>query len=152
MNLVFKDPQSYNILQIKQYIKPKILCVDIGTKKHGVAISSQNMIFSYPLTTVLTYKEIYKIFNENNCKTLVIGYPFILEGDNNIALSPELKICKLVDIFVEEFLSYFKNCAVIYFNENFSSNAIEQNIKNKKQLDCAAASYILSNFLESLSS
>ena len=148
MSIIFSNPNEYSLLELKPLINSKILSVDIGTKKHGVAISSTNMKFSYPLQVVLSYKEIHNIFKENNCNTLLVGYPFY---DKNDIDSPESLICKIVDNFVKEFATIFENSVIIYVDENFSSTIVANQIKKQSgYIDSNVAAYLLNEFLEKL--
>ena len=165
MRFVFKDPNTYlpYIKDLKPLVKTKILSVDIGTKKHGVAVSCLNMIFSHPLQTVSNYDEIYRLFLQNNCKTLIVGYPFTTNDYQN---DPESKICSIINNFVDNFTAKFSKVAVFYVDENFSSFEVANQLaistkdlakkgvakkgiaKKSKIYDSNVAAYLLQDFLK----
>jgi len=84
------------------------MAVDIGTKKHGLAVSCSKLIFAYPLCIVNSFEDIFANFTKQECKTLVVGYPFplIAEG-GGVGEHPEIAVCKKVDDFVKLFKKHF---------------------------------------------
>ena len=69
--------------------KSRLLGIDPGKKRIGVAISDENKIIATPLTTLIKNKfsdllnEINKIIEENNIKGIIIGNPINLDGSSS---------------------------------------------------------------------
>ena len=66
--------------------KSRLLGIDPGRKRVGIAISDENKIIASPLTTIIKnkysdfVKEIIKIVKENQIKGIVIGNPINMDG------------------------------------------------------------------------
>ena len=66
--------------------KSRLMGIDPGRKRIGVAISDENKIIATPYTTLIKnkysdfLKEIIKIFNENQIKGIVVGNPINMDG------------------------------------------------------------------------
>ena len=131
----------------------RIIGIDFGLSKVGVAISDPSGIISMPLE-VIRYKEqkdlvesLKKIALEKNVKTLVIGYPLNMNYKEN-------NMTEIIDKFK---IIMEKNDFEIYLeDERLSSEyakkiMIQQNIKtgkNKEMVDVLAASIILQTYLD----
>jgi len=155
MQRVFKN--DYSLELKKDFIKPRVLCLDVGSFKTGVAVSSSCLRFASPLGLIKTdFDLIAKCFAANNCKTLVVGYPFIAAeaGNKNTKENPELKICNIIDSIVDIFSKTYIDVNIFYVNENFSSeivqslHCIKKNGKLKNKLDSSVACFLLQNFLD----
>ncbi|MDG2287772.1 MAG: Holliday junction resolvase RuvX [Candidatus Marinimicrobia bacterium] len=131
----------------------RIIGIDFGLSKVGVAISDPSGIISMPLE-VIRYKEqkdlvksLKKIALEKNVKTLVIGYPLNMNYKEN-------NMTEIIDKFK---MIMEKNDFEIYLeDERLSSEYAkkimrQQNIKtgkNKEMVDVLAASIILQTYLD----
>ena len=66
--------------------KSRLMGIDPGRKRVGIAISDENEIIASPLTTIIKnkysdfVKEIIKIVEENQIKGIVIGNPINMDG------------------------------------------------------------------------
>jgi len=69
--------------------RSRLLGVDPGKKRIGVAICDENKIIATPYTTIIKNNfselliQINKIINENDIKGIVIGNPINLDGSNS---------------------------------------------------------------------
>ena len=69
--------------------KSRLLGVDPGKKRIGIAISDENKIIATPHTTIIKNNfsdlliQISKIIKENDIKGIVIGNPINLDGSNS---------------------------------------------------------------------
>ena len=131
----------------------RIIGIDFGLSKVGVAISDPSGIISMPLE-VIRYKEqkdlvesLKKIALEKNVKTLVIGSPLNINYKEN-------NMTEIIDKFK---IIMEKNDFEIYLeDERLSSEYAkkimrQQNIKtgkNKEMVDVLAASIILQTYLD----
>ena len=136
-------------------IKKRIMGIDFGDVKIGIAITDQLKIISYPYYTIDRKKtpdyisEIKKIILEKNIDTVVVGLPLTLSGNESSQTKKTQKFIFKLENSVD---------AIVYsFDERLSSKEAErylkkQNIKtgsNKEKIDQIAASIILNNFLSS---
>ena len=133
----------------------RILGIDHGTKRIGVAISDENLILATPLTTIIRkkqqtdFEELKKIILQNNIKGVVFGYPLNMDGSTG----PR---CQSVETFVNNFLNLY-DFPILYQDERMSSQAVEkimikQNLSRKKRsknIDKHAACWILQSALDS---
>ena len=126
----------------------KILGLDIGEKRIGIAISDRDEKLSAPYGIIINdcnFKtNIEKIINEYHIKKIVIGMPYTLKGEIG---SQARKVIG----FVKENID-FKNVDIDYFDERYTSSIPEYNIKKsdrkKKDIDKLSASMILRDYLE----
>lgn len=126
----------------------KILGLDIGEKRIGVAISDRDEKLSAPYGIIKNDRDfktnIEKIINEYHIKKIVIGMPYTLKGD----IGPQ---AWNVMGFVEKNID-FKNVDIDYFDERFTSSIPGYNIKKsdrkKKDIDKLSASMILQDYLK----
>ena len=69
--------------------KSRLMGIDPGKKRVGIAISDENKIIATPYTTILRdrysefLKEIKKIVDENQIKGIVIGNPINMDGSSS---------------------------------------------------------------------
>jgi len=132
----------------------RILALDYGDKKIGVAISDPMQIIAKPLTIInnLSYKhilaEIENLILKNNVEKLVIGLPLTLKNKESIQTEKVLKFIKQVKVDID--------LPIISYDERLTSqiatqSLINQGIKtghNKKEIDKTAAAIFLQNYLD----
>ena len=69
--------------------KSRLIGIDPGRKRVGIAISDENKIIATPYTTIIKNNfsdlliQINKIIKENDIKGIVIGNPINLDGSNS---------------------------------------------------------------------
>jgi len=132
----------------------RILCLDLGDVRVGVAISDELNIIASPLTVIDLkkadlIKELQKIIDVYNVKRIIVGYP--LQKTN-----PELKNERLkrVDTIIDDIRKRF-DIEVVKWDERFSTKAVDRILsydlnwkKKKKVIDKMAATYILQGYLD----
>tara|TARA_B100002052_G_scaffold287529_1_gene302556 strand:- start:50 stop:460 length:411 start_codon:yes stop_codon:yes gene_type:complete len=131
----------------------KVIGIDFGLSKVGLAISDPSGIIALPLK-VIRYKnkedllsELKDISKEKNVNKFVIGYPISMNYKEN-------EMTKIIDIFKQDMENM--NFEVILEDERLSSEyakkiMIEQDVKvsrNKEMVDLTAASIILQTYLD----
>ena len=131
----------------------RIIGIDFGLSKVGIAISDPSGIISMPLETI-RYKNqkelievIKKIALEKNVKTLVIGYPLNMNYKEN-------NMTEIIDKF--KIVMENNNFEIHLEDERLSSQyakkiMIQQDIKtgkNKEMVDVLSASIILQTYLD----
>ena len=135
-------------------INHKIICLDLGSKNIGVAISDQGLKFANPLNLikrksfkVATYK-IISIIKKENIGGIVLGWPINMDGSQG----PR---CDATRDFAYAFLRVFE-IPICFHDERLStiaadnilkSSDISRQKKNEKK-DAIAASWILQSLLD----
>ena len=146
-----------NIKEFKKKTnKKKILCLDCGKRKVGIAISDENQRISMPMKTIDRNNQfngnILKIILEYEVGGIIIGLPINNSGKIN-KMSQFIKdISKNLDLFLKK--ENF-NMPILFWDESFSSieaetltNIFFKNKKSqKKTLDKFAAKVILEDFI-----
>ena len=148
-----------NIKEFKKKTnKKKIICLDCGKKKVGIAISDENHKISMPMETLVRnlefYKNIIKIINDYNIGGILVGLP----------LGEEKKINKMSQSIIDtttnldnHLIRSKLNIPFFFWDENYTSIEAEDStyefFKNKKKqkkfLDKFAARIILEDFFNS---
>ena len=136
-------------------IDKRIMGIDYGERKIGVAISDPLKIISYPYTTIDRKKtpdymsEIKKIIDEKQIGEIVIGYPIALSGKK----SQQTEITeKFINKLILDLDVIIHKCDERLTSHEASRYLKEQNIKtghNKEKIDQISASLILRQFLSS---
>ena len=144
--------------RIKQINKmARILAIDYGTKRVGVAVTDPLGMIAGALATVETPR-IFDFLNEyltvNDCNRLVIGYPLTLRNE-------PAEVTREIDRFIERFASLYPYIEVIKYDERFTSKLAFDTIlasgigrrkrRDKAVIDRISATIILQNYLESIS-
>ncbi len=132
----------------------KIMAIDFGKKRSGIAVTDDLQIIASGLDTVETatlMNFLQQYFSENQVKEVVIGLPIDLKGNLS---EIETDIRK----FIGEFETQFPGITVHRLDERFTSKMasffISQSGKSKKRredkslIDKVSATLILQNFLE----
>tara|TARA_B100001093_G_scaffold34943_1_gene30119 strand:+ start:25 stop:489 length:465 start_codon:yes stop_codon:yes gene_type:complete len=136
--------------------KSRLMGIDPGRKRVGIAISDENKIIATPYTTLIKNKyseflrEIIKIFNENQIKGIVVGNPINMDG----SLSQSSQSAK--DLAINLSKDVTKN--VTLWDERLSSqgafnlsNDLALNTSKKiSKLDENSAQFILQGALDYL--
>ena len=132
----------------------RVLGVDYGSSRVGLALSDPQKIIASPLHTLINNgndrlkKKLLELIKKKNVEYIVIGLPIGLKGQ-------ETSQTKIVREFAEEMRSL---ALPVYFqDERLSSlsakkSLIEQNVKtghNKSFIDSTAAAIFLQQFLDS---
>lgn len=116
----------------------RILAIDYGRKKCGIAISDSENKIAIPYGTIETkglFAEIKKLIEEKNISKVVIGLPLSLSGK-------EIEITK--DIYrLKEKIEEVFNLEVILLDERMTSK-----IFNQKNVDDLSAMVLLQDYLK----
>ena len=134
----------------------RLLAIDHGEKRLGLAISDPNQIISKPLKTLIIsdlqyiLNELVKIISDYDIEKLIIGLPVGMDGKKTQQTGK-----------VEAFKEYLQNkidVPIVMFDERLSSvsakkSLISQGIKtgyNKSKIDQTAAAIFLQHYLETI--
>jgi len=132
----------------------RILGIDYGSKRIGIAVCDELGITAQPLATITRKSkekdivEIARYIDEYDIETIVVGYPVRLDGTEGIQ-------CEKVNRFIEVLEATFP-LPVVRWDESFSTAQAEEILieanmrreKRKKVIDKLAAAIILQNYLE----
>ena len=137
----------------------RVIGVDFGEKRIGVAISDATGTLARPLKTIerkgsvidavdLLRATISELSSEENVSCIVFGLPTRLDGSDNIQ-TPRVKT-------VIRLLSAQLTIPIVTQDERLSSHEAEQRLalrekdwrKRKARLDAAAAAVILQDYLD----
>jgi len=136
-------------------IESRIMALDFGIKRIGVALSDQLKMFSYAYKTILNdekvIEQINKIIIEKSVIEIVLGIP----NENRVS---KYSVVEKIKKFKSELEQKF-SLNVILWDETFTSSIAQQKIiesvnkkqkrQNKELLDMHAAAIILQEYLDS---
>lgn len=134
--------------------KGKVLAIDYGKKRIGVASGDIEMGIAFPRVVIqnksLPYVlgEISKMCKDLDVKMMVIGLPLSMQEDQR-----ENRIMKDVKTFVDTLTATFKDVEIALFDERLSSFEAEQLMSEYKiegPDDLYAAQIILQRFFNKM--
>ncbi len=105
----------------------KIMALDIGTKRIGIALSDYLLILANGHSYIArqpeskSIEEILKIAKENNVKKIVAGIPYNMDGTEG----SQAQDCK-------EFASKITGYEIIFEDERLTSDTAEENLRERK--------------------
>src|SRR4030042_529790 len=134
----------------------RILSLDVGDRRIGVALSDPDEILASPLATVereddqKAINDIIQLVGQNDVKRIVVGLPYSLDGSIGFQAN------KVKD-FVKKFPEGTK-ANIEFWDERLSTVAVDRllagagNKKAGKKMgrDAAVAAFILQGYLDSL--
>lgn len=129
----------------------RILAIDYGENKCGIAISDPLGIIAQPYKIVKTERlieEIQEIIRTNEVKEIVIGLPFRTDGKEN----PKLQEILLIAKEMEKVFNIPVNC----IDERYTSKEAEEILKKitgnwrkrKEKIDAVSAAIILKSYID----
>ena len=141
------------IMTLDQY--RRVLAIDYGTKRIGLACSDPFRLFAQPVGTFDRpglSKALGKLLLESVIEKVIVGYPLSSSGEQNTMTG-------VVDRFIEELHEEFPQLLIERLDEHHSSRDASHILiasgrsrkerKEKGRLDSAAACVLLSDYLES---
>ena len=144
---------------LKKTLQKKILCLDIGKKRIGLAISDPKHKIVTPLSIFNRDKSFYSnllnVVREYNVGGIIIGLPLNEDGSSNRMCQFILDVSKNINNFLKK--NKFE-LPIFFWDESYTSfEALERtydlykNIKSqKKTIDKFAAKIILEDFLDQI--
>lgn len=134
--------------------KPRILAIDYGARRIGIAITDPLRMFSIPLSTIPNDKNMWnsllRIFDTYEIELVVIGYPLKESGEKSSST-------EMVEKFKDELENKIKQ-AILFVDERYSSEIAQQRIiesvpskkkrRDKSLVDKNAAAVILQSYLD----
>ncbi|HHX31594.1 MAG TPA: Holliday junction resolvase RuvX [Bacteroidales bacterium] len=134
---------------------PRLLSIDYGKKRTGIAVSDPLQIIANGLTTVETSK-LFEFLDDylkkEEVESIIVGLPKQMSGE----LSENMK---RIEPFVNRLKKLYPNINIEYFDERFTSKLAHQAMidgglkkqdrKNKELVDEISATIILQGYMES---
>lgn len=128
----------------------KIMALDVGTKRIGIALSDYLHVIATPHTTIPRTPEqdaiesILKIAKENNVKTIIVGLPINMDGTKGFQAQDCIDFSQKISGF-----------DIMYEDERLTSEEAENRLrarkvdfrKNKGLVDMESAAVILEQYL-----
>jgi putative Holliday junction resolvase len=134
---------------------PKILGIDYGVKRTGIAITDALCIIGSPLTTVLTadlFNYLDDLFRKESIDTLVLGEAKRLNGEAS-------DITHRQEAFAQKLTKKYPDKKIVRVDETFTSKMAAQSLvmsgmkksdrQKKENLDMVSAAIILQSYLDS---
>ncbi len=138
----------------------RVMALDVGFKKIGVAVSDPLLLTSRPYTIIHrksnkeTFEDLFKLINNLNVEKIIVGIPINAKGD-------ETKIAEKIRKFISKFESFLKEqgkeIELEFVDESYSTMEAEElcrllGKREKKEVDDIAAALILKEWLENRNS
>lgn len=103
----------------------KIMGLDVGTKRIGVALSDFLLIiasrYGYIPRDKNSVNEIVKIAKENHVQKIVVGVPYNMDGTTGFQAQDCIEFSKQIEGF-----------EIIYEDERLTSDTAEENLREQK--------------------
>ena len=132
----------------------RILAIDYGTKRTGIAVSDPGQIIASPQETVPSHELmnfLEEYFRREDVEIMVVGKPLQADGSDSESMKP-------LRFFVQAFRKRFPDMKVEWMDERFTSSLameamVEGGVKRsgrrkKGNLDRVSASLILQTWME----
>lgn len=133
----------------------RILAIDYGTKRTGIAVTDPLRIVPGGLGTVATHglmAFLTDYFSKEQVDVIVVGYPTNMNGEESASM-------KQIRPFVERLGKQFPDKKIVMFDERFTSVIAQRAIldsgigrmarRNKALVDEVSATIILESFMDS---
>ena len=134
----------------------RILAIDYGKKRTGLAVTDMLRITANPLITIetkqlMTWLKDY--FAKENVDEVVVGYPKQMNGEDSESM-------QYIRVFLAQFEQTFPSIPIKLYDERFTSVLAHQAMidggmkrsqrQNKMMVDKIAACIILEGYLDSI--
>ena len=136
--------------------KSRLMGIDPGRKRVGIAISDENKIIATPYTTLIKnkysefLKEIIKIFNENQIKGIVVGNPINMDGTASQSSQSAKDLAINLSKDVTENVTLWDERLSSQGAFNLSNDLASNTSKKISKLDQNSAQFILQGALDYL--
>ena len=133
----------------------RILAIDFGTKRTGIAVTDPLRIVPGGLKTVATHELnafLADYFSKESVDVVVVGYPTNMNGEESASM-------KQIRPFVDKLIKQYPDKKVVMFDERFTSVIAQRAIldsgigrmarRNKALVDEVSATIILESCMDS---
>jgi len=158
INIIKYKIKMLDIEEFKKKLdkKSRLMGIDPGKKRVGVAVSDENKMIATPYKILikddyLTFvKEIKKIIYENSIKGVVIGNPINMDGTSSKSSQSAKDMAINLSKNISEPITMWDERLSSHAAFNLSSNLDINTSKKLKKLDENAAAFILQGALDYL--
>lgn len=140
----------------KKITMGRILAIDYGRKRVGIAVTDELQLIANALTTIAT-KDIFtflkKYINDEKVDCIVVGEPRQMNNEPS-------ESSRFIEPFVKKLKSEFPVMEIVRVDERFTSKMAKQSIleaglkkkdrQNKSLLDSVSATLILQSYMNSV--
>ena len=136
--------------------KSRLMGIDPGRKRVGIAISDENKIIATPYTTIIKnkysdfVKEIIKVVKENQIKGIVIGNPINMDGTASQSSQSAKDLALNLSKDVTENVTLWDERLSSQGAFNLSNDLASNTSKKVSKLDENSAQFILQGALDYL--
>ena len=136
--------------------KSRLMGIDPGGKRVGIAISDENKIIATPYTTLIKnkysdfVKELIEIVNENKIKGIVIGNPINMDGSSSQSSQSARGLAINLSKDVTENITMWDERLSSQGAFNLSNDLGSNTSKKVNKLDQNSAQFILQGALDYL--
>ena len=136
--------------------KSRLMGIDPGGKRVGIAISDENKIIATPYTTLIKnkysdfVKELIEIVNENKIKGIVIGNPINMDGSSSQSSQSARDLAINLSKDVTENITMWDERLSSQGAFNLSNDLSSNTSKKVNKLDQNSAQFILQGALDYL--
>ncbi len=133
----------------------RILAIDYGTKRTGIAVTDPLRIVPGGLKTVATHELnafLADYFSKESVDVIVVGHPTNMNGEESASMTQ-------IRPFVNKLIKQYPDKKVVMFDERFTSVIAQRAIldsgigrmarRNKALVDEVSATIILESFMDS---
>ena len=119
----------------------KVLALDFGSARTGVAVSDPTGVVARPLGVVAkaNLDEIAAIARDQEVEEIVVGHPLTLRGERGEQARAAERFAKALRAAVD--------IPVVLFDERFTTDLAQQSPSDSSE-DARAAAHLLSSYLE----
>ena len=134
--------------------KSRLIGIDPGGKRIGIAISDENKIVATPYTTLIKenypnlVSQIKKIINENQIDGIVVGNPINMDGSEGPSSQSAKDLAKNLSKDITENITLWDERLSSQGAFNLSNELAINSSKKVKKLDQNAAQFILQGVLD----
>ncbi len=152
---------NINMLDIEEFKKKldkksRLMGIDPGRKRIGIAISDENKIIATPYTTLIKNDystfiiKIKEIVEENNIKGIIVGNPINMDGSPSISSQSAKDLAINLSKDITENITMWDERLSSRGAFNLSSNLDINTSKKVNKLDENSAQFILQGVLDYL--
>ena len=134
--------------------RPRLVAVDYGTKRVGLAVADPLRLFAQPFGTFApdeAVEALRALHRDEGIETIVVGWPLTPEGEEGAAT-------RRVEPYFNRLRNAFPGVEVVRWDERFSSARAKEAIRaagagrkarrDKGRVDRAAAAVVLQEYLD----
>ena len=136
--------------------QPRIVAIDYGTKRVGIAVADPLRLFAQPYGTFTQQEAVARIralHADEGIATIVIGWPLMEGGEEGVAT-------QRVQQYINRLRNALPGVEIVKWDERYTSLLAKEQIyasggtrkrrADKRRVDAAAAGIILQEYLDSM--